>query len=127
MGINSEPCSPGDVQVVRVLGVFALIDGEETDWKLVVVNADSEETAGLRDVSDVPEEKLTEIKEWFRNYKTAEGKGLNRFGLDERVMDREYAMKIAKETNDLWKTLGSGAQHHKPEPSRKGRPRKPKN
>lgn len=103
--LNKEPCYVGDVQIVRLLGVFALIDGDETDWKLIVVHKDSPETDDWKDVGDIPEEKLSEIREWFRNYKTAEGKGVNRFGLDEKMMPKDYAWKVVDETHDAWKKL----------------------
>jgi hypothetical protein len=32
--------------------------------------------------------KVSEVREWFRTYKTHEGKPLNAFGLDEKAMDR---------------------------------------
>jgi inorganic pyrophosphatase len=36
--INAKPCEVGDIQTVRVLGTLALIDDDETDWKLLVVD-----------------------------------------------------------------------------------------
>lgn len=103
--LNDAPCQVGEVQEVRLLGVFALIDGDETDWKLIVVKKNMPETDNWKDVDDVPQEKLSEIKEWFRNYKTAEGKGVNRFGLDEKMMPKEYAWKVTWETHESWKKL----------------------
>lgn len=103
--LNSEPCKTGEVMAVRVLGVFALVDDGETDWKVLVVKADAPETAHMRDVEDVPEEKKKELIEWFRNYKTAEGKGQNAFGLDEKVMDKTYAMAVCEETHLHWRSL----------------------
>ena len=45
------------------------------------------------------------MREWFRLYKTAEGKGPNKFGLEERAMDAAFAMKVARETFELWKAM----------------------
>eukprot|EP00448_Togula_jolla_P009511 CAMPEP_0170615572 /NCGR_PEP_ID=MMETSP0224-20130122/25411_1 /TAXON_ID=285029 /ORGANISM="Togula jolla, Strain CCCM 725" /LENGTH=651 /DNA_ID=CAMNT_0010941317 /DNA_START=1 /DNA_END=1956 /DNA_ORIENTATION=+ len=105
---NAEPCKVGEVQVVRPLGVFALIDGGETDWKVVVVKADSPDTDAWKDISDMPQDKVEEVKEWFRKYKTAEGKGLNRFGLDEKIMGKEYAKRVCDETHEAWTKLVFG-------------------
>jgi hypothetical protein len=55
---------------------------------------DDESTSQLQDIKDVPAEKVSELREWFRNYKTAEGKPPNRFGLDEKAMNREYAERV---------------------------------
>eukprot|EP00812_Abedinium_dasypus_P003572 NODE_1440_length_1140_cov_580.600922.p1 GENE.NODE_1440_length_1140_cov_580.600922~~NODE_1440_length_1140_cov_580.600922.p1 ORF type:complete len:295 (+),score=123.38 NODE_1440_length_1140_cov_580.600922:70-885(+) len=103
--LDSEPCKMGEVQAVRALGTFALIDDDETDWKVLVVRHDDETAGQLRDIGDVPEETKTALIEWFRKYKTAEGKGLNRFGLDEKVMDKAYALKICDETHEAWRKL----------------------
>ena len=43
--LNAAPCARGAVQRVRVLGALALVDGGETDWKLLVVDADDSATS----------------------------------------------------------------------------------
>merc|ERR1712216_714314 len=80
----------------------------ETDWKVLVVDVDSPEmtsnpNAQLADLKK-PEE-LTEIIEWFRNYKTAEGKGLNKFGLDEKIIGPEESFRVVMDTHKFWKGL----------------------
>lgn len=117
---------------VRVLGCLALVDGGETDWKLIVVDANDSETArfgrtisltplpprptppchlltvvlsSYNDIEDVPVERVSEAREWFRMYKTAEGKGENKFGLDEKAMPKAYARKVADETFGEWMAL----------------------
>ena len=89
---------------------------DETDWKLFVADADDPESEHLRSMADVgehrvrrlpsPESQLAhtiseqlctqvnEIREWFRLYKTAEGKGENRFGMNERVADAVFAANV---------------------------------
>ena len=37
--INNLPCDVGEVMPVRVLGCLALVDDDETDWKLIVTDA----------------------------------------------------------------------------------------
>jgi inorganic pyrophosphatase len=106
--VNAKPCKIGDIQRVKVLGAFALIDDGETDWKVLVVDVDSPEmtsnpNAQLADLKK-PEE-LTEIIEWFRNYKTAEGKGLNKFGLDEKIIGPEESFRVVMDTHKFWKGL----------------------
>lgn len=106
--INPAPCDSGAVQVVRVLGCLALVDDDETDWKLIVADVADPSTSALRDIRDVPVEQVNEMREWFRNYKTAEGKGLNKFGLDEQAMDKAYALRVAHETHVAWQELVAG-------------------
>lgn len=109
--LNHEPCVMGSVQVVRVLGTFALVDGGETDWKVLVVRVDDTTTSHMRDVGDVPQGTRDELIEWFRRYKTAEGKGLNEFGLDEKVMDKDFAMKVCEQTHLSWVNELSSRPH----------------
>ena len=90
---------------VRVLGTLALVDGGETDWKLIVVDDRDASTAAMRDIGDVPEARVSQLREWFRLYKTAEGKSENEFGLQERAMDAAYALKVVEETHAQWKAL----------------------
>lgn len=56
------------------------------------------------------------MREWFRMYKTAEGKGENKFGLREQAMDAAFAMRVAEHTHETWRALGPGAmafkRHH---------------
>lgn len=112
--INDEPCVQGEVMPVRVLGTLALIDDDETDWKLVVVRDEilPEDLKGvgpvLRDIKDVDEEKISALREWFRMYKTAEGKGENKFGLNEQAMDAAYALTVANEAHQAWRQLVYG-------------------
>jgi inorganic pyrophosphatase len=48
------------------------------------------------------------IREWFRNYKVPDGKPQNSFALDERVMNRDYALKVIQETHVAWQKLCAG-------------------
>ena len=48
------------------------------------------------------------IREWFRWYKSPDGKPLNRYGLNERVLSSKEAIDIIVETNHYWKNLVSG-------------------
>lgn len=48
---------------------------------------------------------VTGIREWFRWYKTPDGKPLNRFGYSDRCLDREEALDVVKETHEAWERL----------------------
>jgi len=103
--LNGSPCKRGAVQRVRVLGALALVDDDETDWKLLVIDVDAPDAPAWRDVTDIPKERVDECREWFRMYKTAEGKGENKFGLDERAVDAKHALSVAQGTHQHWKGL----------------------
>ena len=56
---------------VKILGVLAMIDDGELDWKLIAINKNDELAAKLNDISDVEREcpgVVTGIREWFRWY-----------------------------------------------------------
>lgn len=110
--INSRPCKMGELYAVKVLGTLAMVDDGETDWKLIVVDSKDPEFNSYNDIDDVPVEKVNELREWFRLYKTAEGKGENKFGLDEKAMPSAYAHEVLKDTFGLWKNMVSGADAH---------------
>jgi len=85
-----------------------LIDDGETDWKVFVVNVDDMDVTKSMGLTDVKKpEDVTAIVEWFRNYKTAEGKGLNTIGLDEKILSAEETKAIVMETHVHWKKLMS--------------------
>jgi len=109
--LNSKPCRRGAVQRVRVLGALALVDGGETDWKLLAVDVDDSaeyEAVKWRRVDDIPKDRVGEIREWFRKYKTAEGKPENVFALSGKTLDEKQALRTAKRTHQHWIDLVDG-------------------
>lgn len=72
----------GQVKQVKVLGVMALLDEEETDWKVIVIDINDPLAAKLNDVEDVERHLpglLRATNEWFRIYKIPDGKPENQF------------------------------------------------
>jgi len=72
----------------------------------------------LNDINDVEKHlpgQLSAIREWFRTYKIPDGKPPNVFGLDEKFMDKSYALEIIKECNHAWKELITGEKERKME------------
>jgi len=101
----------GSVHTVRVLGVLALIDEGETDWKLLAVNSSDPLYDQLHSVADVERELpgfVKTVKEWFKFYKTTDGKAVNVLGFDEAVLGVEEAEEVIRETHDAWKALVEG-------------------
>jgi inorganic pyrophosphatase len=100
----------GGVRTVKVLGILAMIDEGETDWKVVAIDVTDPWAASMNDIEDVDTimpGALSMIREWFRLYKVPDGKPENKFGLDERFESREYALKVIEETHQAWKQLQS--------------------
>ena len=51
--IGSTVLESGSIHVVKVLGVLAMIDDGELDWKLIAINVNDELASQLHDVEDV--------------------------------------------------------------------------
>jgi inorganic pyrophosphatase len=98
----------GSVKEVKPLGVLAMIDDGELDWKVVAVAVDDPLAEEYNDIHDVPAAIKDGIREWFRWYKTPDDKPLNGFGFDEKFLDAKEAKKVIDETHEAWKKLRSG-------------------
>jgi len=97
--ISSLPRPTGSVYRVKVLGALAMIDGGETDWKLLAVRTDDPLAAMVEDVEgagvpDVVKKAMDDIRHWFRVYKVPEGKGENDFAFNGKWLDKGTAIKI---------------------------------
>lgn len=109
--IGLKIVAPGDVRPVKVLGILCMIDEGEADWKVITIDAEDKWAPFLNNIDDVEEHlpgTLDAIREWFRTYKIPDGKPPNVFGLDEKFMDKSYALEIIKECNHAWKELITG-------------------
>ena len=109
--LSTTPLTVGSVHTVRVLGVLALIDEGETDWKLLAVNTADPLYSQLHSVADVERALpgvVDTVKSWFKYYKTTDGKAENVLGFDERVLGVEEAEEVIRETHEAWKELVDG-------------------
>ena len=52
--IGGRLATTGEAYTVKVLGVLAMIDGGETDWKVLAIRADDPRAEGLRDITTAP-------------------------------------------------------------------------
>ena len=109
--IGSNAMASGEVAPVKVLGVLAMIDDGELDWKVVAIKSDDAMASKLNDVSDVETHMpgvISGIREWFRWYKTPDDKPLNAFGFDEKCLDKKSAEEVIAETHEHYNNLKSG-------------------
>jgi inorganic pyrophosphatase len=106
--ISSTPRPTGAVYQVKVLGALAMIDGGETDWKLLAVRTDDPLAAAVSDVGaagapDVVKRAMDDIRHWFRVYKVPEGKGENDFAFEGRWLDLAATLKIVDACEAQWR------------------------
>ncbi|CAI0393566.1 unnamed protein product [Linum tenue] len=98
----------GEILKIKPLGALAMIDEGELDWKIVAISLDDPKAALVNDVDDVEKHfpgTLTAIRDWFRDYKIPDGKPANKFGLGNKAANKDYALKVIKETNESWVKL----------------------
>ncbi|KAK0153683.1 Inorganic pyrophosphatase [Merluccius polli] len=100
--IGTKVCSRGEVIRVKVLGILAMIDEGETDWKVIVINVDDPEAKELNNISDG---YLDDTVDWFRRYKVPDGKPENKFAFNGEFKDKDFAIDIVKSTHNSWKAL----------------------
>lgn len=101
----------GAIYPVKVLGTLAMIDEGEIDFKVLgIATSDplSEEMNDIDDLERLMPGKVDSIREWFRMYKTAEGKGENSYAFDGKAMDAKYTMQVVADTHESWAGLRSG-------------------
>lgn len=99
---------PGQVKQVKVLGVMALLDEEETDWKVIVIDINDPLASKLNDIEDVERHLpglLRATNEWFRIYKIPDGKPENQFAFTGECKNKKYATDIVHECSEAWERL----------------------
>jgi len=113
--IGSTQLAMGGVYKVKPLGVYAMIDDGELDWKVITINVDDPKAALVNNVEDIEKEfpgELEKILVWFRDYKMPDGKPQNKFGYNNKCLDRDFALKVIEETHGFYNQLKSGAREN---------------
>lgn len=106
--IGAQVCSPGEVIQVKVLGILAMIDEGETDWKVIAINTADPDAKHINTLDDVRKSRpghLEATVDWFRKYKLPDGKPENQFGFNGEFQDKDFAAEVIRSTHDHWKAL----------------------
>jgi inorganic pyrophosphatase len=106
--IGELVAKPGDVKQVKVLGVMALLDEGETDWKIIVIDVNDPLAPKLNDIEDVERHLpglLRATNEWFRIYKIPDGKPENQFAFSGECKNKKYATDVVRECAEAWERL----------------------
>lgn len=83
--VSEHPMAVGEVGEVLVLGLLGLVDQGEMDWKVLAVNVENpwlRRPAGATravGADDITAGVCETVRDWFENYKTADGKPRNEF------------------------------------------------
>uniref|UniRef100_A0A2K5M1M9 Inorganic pyrophosphatase n=1 Tax=Cercocebus atys TaxID=9531 RepID=A0A2K5M1M9_CERAT len=98
--IGSKVCARGEIIDTKALGILAMIDKRETDWKVIAtLTVDDPYAANYSDINDVKRLKsgyLEATLDWVRRYK---------FAFKAAFKDKDFTTDIIKSTHDHWKAL----------------------
>ncbi|KAI8066845.1 inorganic pyrophosphatase [Gongronella butleri] len=114
--IGQQVATIGQIKQVKVLGVMALLDEGETDWKVITIDVNDPLAPKLNDIEDVEKQLpglIRATNEWFRIYKIPDGKPENVFAFSGEAKNKKYATEVIMETHDAWKALINGSADKK--------------
>ncbi|CEF70016.1 Inorganic pyrophosphatase [Strongyloides ratti] len=106
--IGSKKHNAGDIVQVKALGIVALLDEGETDWKVLAIDVTDPMANLVNDVEDVEKHfpgVIAHSVQWFTVYKVPTGKPLNEFAFNGKCQNAAFAHKIIAETHEFWKAL----------------------
>ncbi|KAF6062753.1 Inorganic pyrophosphatase family protein [Candida albicans] len=109
--IGSKILSTGDVRRVKILGSIALIDDGELDWKVIVINVHDPLFKEVNDINDLDEKcpgLLDTTRQWFRDYKLADGKPQNDFAFNGEYKNANETIDIIEQCHKSWQQLING-------------------
>lgn len=106
--IGSRVAKRAEILHVKILGIIALIDEDETDWKVITIDINDPKANQVNDISDVENVfpgLLRATIEWFKIYKIPNGKPANKFAFNGNAQNSSFATEIVNETHQFWQSL----------------------
>jgi len=106
--IGSKAVATGTVLPVKIFGILGMIDGGETDWKVIVMDAKEANEKGIETLEDIKKGYpgiLDSVLKFFRVYKVPAGKPENVFAYNGEIKDRNLAMEVISYTNLAWREM----------------------
>ncbi|KAF3828169.1 hypothetical protein GH733_002015 [Mirounga leonina] len=98
--IGSKVCARGEIIRVKVLGVLAMIDEGETDWKVIAINVDDPDAANYNG-SEFRKDKVISLWENVDNKERTLTCHCNAY----LFQLQDFAIDIIKSTHDHWRAL----------------------
>lgn len=109
--IGEKIATIGEVKQVKILGIMAMIDEGETDWKVLGIDVNDPLASQMNDIDDVDKVLpglLAATNEWFRIYKMPTGKPENTFAFNGEAKNKAFTRQILEETHADWEKLIAG-------------------
>lgn len=82
----------------KIIGVMRMLDNDEADDKLIAVASGDPSVNHINDISELPSHFISEMKNFFEDYKKLENKKV----VVEDFLKRQTAIDILKESIELY-------------------------
>ncbi len=105
--IGQGPLPMGSVIQAKVLGSLELIDEGETDHKVIMLRDTDPHFSQIETISDLEKYNprvLERLLDWLKNYKTSDGKGVNKLANDDPNTP-EKAREVINQVSDMYQNL----------------------
>lgn len=96
----TNPVPPLTVVRARAIGMITMVDGGEEDNKVLAVPVDDPRWQDIADIADLPEHRITELTDFFANYKRLQKKTVEVTGVHNAVAAQA---EVAKHLNNYTK------------------------
>jgi inorganic pyrophosphatase len=100
--LSTFPLMPGILVRVRPVAVIEMIDGGESDYKIIGVPADDKRWDDTKELKDVNKHQLKEILHFFKTYKELKGEEGGVMVEIRDTKDRPDAIKAIERSIELY-------------------------
>lgn len=106
--IGYKVAKRGEIKQVKLLGVMAMIDEGETDWKVIAIDVTDPLASELHDIDDVKKVMpglIEATHEWFKIYKIPSGSPPNIFAFNGEAKGKKFTTDIVMHLHEQWNKL----------------------
>lgn len=78
------------------------------DWKILSISLDDPKVREIHTVEDIHKHKtgaLESITNFYKNYKTKDGKEKNIIAYNGKIHEKDFALDIISKTHEEWKKI----------------------
>ncbi len=93
MVLIDQPTFSGCIIKSRPIGIMKMIDTGDKDWKILAVPVDDPKYFDVNDITDIDQHTLDKIAEFFKTYKTLEGKKVEVLGWEDKKSAKKELMR----------------------------------
>lgn len=101
--LGNEPVVPLAIMRARAIGVMRMTDEGASDDKIVAVHVDDPAFKDYRDIKELPQHMLREMRRFFMDYKTLESKAV----VVEEFGDAGVALEVVRSSFDAYRAAES--------------------